>query len=108
MVDREQHPVGYKVAPSKDALHPRQQKPPEEQLLAEHGVEDGEHDDHREPAPRSAEELLATGIQEQAEVSVGGSGHVEAEQRPEDEEEDEGNHPQPDPAPHAAAPRIAG
>jgi hypothetical protein len=40
MVDREQHPVGYKVAPPEDAPHPRQQKPPEEQVLAQHTVED--------------------------------------------------------------------
>jgi hypothetical protein len=69
VVEREQHPIGDKVAPSKDAPHARQQKPPPEQLLAEHRVEDGEHDDHREPAPLSPEEVLATvGAQELGEV----------------------------------------
>jgi hypothetical protein len=48
------------ATPSKDAPHSREQKPAEEQLLAEHRIEDGEHDDHREPAPLPPEEFLAT------------------------------------------------
>src|SRR3712207_1597423 len=108
MVEGEQHPVCYEIAPSKDAPHPRQQKPPEKQVLAEERDEDQLHDDHREPAPGSAEELLATGIQEQGEVMVSGSSDVEAEELPEGEEDDEGDHPQPDPPTHAPAPRIAG
>lgn len=44
VIDGEQRTVGDPVAPSEDALHLGQQQP-EEQLLAEHAVEDGEHDD---------------------------------------------------------------
>src|SRR5919202_449556 len=65
MVEGEQHPVGDEIAPPEDAPHSWQQKPPEEQVLPEHGVEDVLDDDHREPAPGSAEELLPTGVQEQ-------------------------------------------
>jgi hypothetical protein len=108
MVEREQNPVGHEVAPSEDAPHTRQQKPPKEQVLAEHGVEDEFHDEHREPDPVSAEELLATGFQKQGEVMASGSGDVKAEELPDEEEENEGDHPQPDPPTHAPAPRIAG
>ena len=107
MVEGEQNPVGDEIAPPEDAPHSRQQKPPKEQILAQHAVEDRLHDDHCEPAPRSAEELLATGFQKQGEVMVGGTGDVEAEELPDAEEYDEGDHPQPHPSPHAAAPRIA-
>jgi hypothetical protein len=74
VVDREERPVGDPVAPSENAPHSRQQKTPEEELLAEHRVEDDEHDDHREPAPRSAEEVLATvGVKEIGEIPHRGS-----------------------------------
>jgi hypothetical protein len=56
MVETVQYPVGYKVAPPEDAPHSRQQKPPKEQVLAEHAVEDQLHDDHRVPAPVSAQD----------------------------------------------------
>src|SRR5215211_1374775 len=64
MVEAEQYPVGDEIAPPKEAPHARQQKPPEQQVLAQHAVEDRLHDDHCEPHPVSLEELLATGVQE--------------------------------------------
>ena len=109
MVEGEQNPVCYEISPPEDASHPRQQKPPKEQVLAEDRDEDQLHDDHREPAPRSAEELLATGgVYEYGEIPVSGSGGVEAEELPDAEEYDEGDHPQPHPSTHTPAPRIAG
>src|SRR6266508_1060436 len=108
VVDREQHPVGDKVAPSKDAPHSRQQKPTEEQLLAEHGVEDDEHDLYREPAPCPLEEFLATvAAQELAEVPRHGS-RDSWQDLLEAEEHQERQHPPPDPSTHAPGSRIAG
>jgi hypothetical protein len=79
-----------------------------EQLLAEHRVEDREHDDHREPAPLPPEEFLATvGVEELAKIPRHGS--RESRYRLlEREEHEEGQHPQPHPSTHAARPRIAG
>jgi hypothetical protein len=64
MVEAEEHPAGDEISPPKDAPHARQQKPPKEQVLAQRAVEDRLHDDHCELAPVSAEELLATSVQE--------------------------------------------
>jgi hypothetical protein len=108
MVEGEQNPVGHEVAPPKDAPHSRQQKSSKEQVLPEERDEDQLHDDHREPAPVSAEELLATGFQKQGEVMVCGTSDVVAEELPDAEEKNEGDHPQPHPSTHAPAPRIAG
>jgi hypothetical protein len=58
VVDGEQHAVGDPVAARKvPPASAAAATPPEEKLLADH-VENGEHDDHGEPAPRSAEEIL--------------------------------------------------
>ena len=90
VVEGQEHPVGDEVTPPEDAPHPRQQKPPEEQVLAQERDEDQLDDEHREPAPVPAEELLAAGgAQEQGKVVAGGSGDVEAEELPQAEEEDE-------------------
>src|SRR5215217_7724972 len=62
MVEGKQNSVCYKVAPSEDTLHARQQKPPKEQVLPQERDEDQLHDEHPEPDPVSAEELLATGF----------------------------------------------
>ena len=92
----------------KDAPHPRQQESPEEQLLAQHRVEDGQHDDHRVPAPRAAEEVLATIVaHEVAEVPHRGARDAR-QSLLEGEDEDEQEQPPPHPPAHAAALRIAG
>jgi hypothetical protein len=108
VVAGKQHPVGDKVPFSEDFPHSRQQEPSEEQLFAEHRVEEGEHDDHREPAPRSVEEILATvAVQEHAEIPRLGSPWSRHELL-EGEEHQERQQPPPDPSTHAAGPWIAG
>ncbi len=58
VVEREQDCVGDPVAAAEGVLHPRQEQPAEEKLLAEHRVEEKEREDDAEPGPVPVHEVL--------------------------------------------------
>lgn len=77
VVDREQDPVGQPVGPPEDATHPGQEQAAEQQLLAEHRVEEGHDDDHGEPPPVAGQELVTRGRPEELpQVAARRGGHV--------------------------------
>src|SRR4051794_8156194 len=59
VIDGEEHAVGEPVAAAEHAVHPGQEEPAEEQLLAQHRVEDEHHGEDRQPGPGSGQERVA-------------------------------------------------
>ena len=107
VVAGEKHPVRDPVVAAEDPAHPRQQQAAEEELLAEHGVEGGEEDDHGEPSPGAAEEAFAgVGAEELGEAPRRWGGDPRQDE-PETEDRHEGEDPEPDAATGAAARGVA-
>ena len=60
VIAREEHAVCDPVPLAKAPVHPREQVPAEEELLAERGVEHDQRGDDGEPAPRSCQQVLSS------------------------------------------------